>query len=184
MKQSRLMSWVETCLNTAIGFVVAISAQLVIFPLFGFSPPLSHNLMIGALFTVVSIVRGFVLRRLFEALHIRRPLSPFAAAVIAERARQIEVEGWTAEHDDAHATGEMAMAGACYGMMPALRGKCFGSTVPPEHFANIFWPWAADFWKPQDNRRDLVRAAALLLAEGEKLDRRRKSRPRKIAEAA
>lgn len=183
MKQSRLMSWVETCLNTAIGFVVAISAQLVIFPLFGFSPPLSHNLMIGALFTVVSIARGFVLRRLFEALHIRRPLSPFAAAVIAERIRQIEVEGWTAEHDDAHAVGEMAMAGACYLLMPAFRAGAFRSTTL-EQFAEYFWPWSRDSFRPENDRRDLAKGASLALAEGEKLDRNRKSRPRKIAEAA
>lgn len=44
--------------------------------------------------TMISIARSYVLRRLVEALHIRRPLSPFMQAVIAERYRQVEVERW------------------------------------------------------------------------------------------
>src|ERR1700685_3656967 len=102
MKQSKLMSWVETCLNTGIGFVIAIATQILVFPLFGYSPPLSTNFKIALIFTVVSIMRGFVLRRVFEFLHIRRPLSPFLQAVVSERFRQIEGEGWSLEHDDEH----------------------------------------------------------------------------------
>lgn len=172
MKQSRLMSWLETCLSTAIGFVVAIASQLVIFPLFGFSPPLTHNLMIGALFTVVSVARGYFVRRLFEALHIRRPLSPFAQAVIAERARQIEVEGWDLAHDDQHQAGELAIAGASYAKQAYLHLDPDVVSV----FRPSCWPWDSRWWKPAGFRRDLVKAAALILAEGEKFDRARKSR--------
>jgi hypothetical protein len=164
VKQSKLMSWVETFLNTGIGFVIAMTAQILVFPLFGFSPPLSTNFSIALIFTVVSIVRGFVLRRLFEALHIRRPLSPFMQAVIAERFRQIEGEGWSIEHDDAHRAGELAKAGGVYALNA---GQPAGNPVPFE------WPWANDWWKPNGFRRDLVRAAALVIAEGEKSDRNR-----------
>jgi hypothetical protein len=165
MKQSRLMSMVETCLNTAIGFGVAIATQVLVFPLFGYSPPLSTNLQIGLIFTVVSIARGFVLRRMFEALHIRRPMSPFVQAVIAERFRQIEQEGWTPEHDDKeHPSGQLADAGACY----ALHAGSLSETTPHE------WPWSPDWWKPAGFRRDLVKACALIIAEGEKFDRNKK----------
>lgn len=167
MKQSKLMSWVETCLNTGIGFVIAITAQILVFPLFGFNPPLSTNLYIGLIFTVVSIVRGFVLRRLFEALHIRRPLSPFMQAAISERYRQIEQEGWSAQHDDTeHPTGELARAGATY-------AYCAGSEPG---LAPNMWQWSRDWWKPAGFRRDLVKACALIIAEGEKFDRNRKLR--------
>ena len=86
-----------------------------------------------------------------------------AADVLDERRRQITEEGWTPEHDDEHAGFELARAGACYaeyGNWPAH------SEVPPNS-----WPWPAAWWKPSDYRRNLVKAAALILAEIERLDR-------------
>jgi|TARA_R110000803_G_scaffold182277_1_gene244600 hypothetical protein len=71
MKQSKFMSLIESLLNVAIGYVVAVVTQLVVFPNFGLDVSLSDNLLIGAFFTVVSIARSFAVRRLFEAIHIR-----------------------------------------------------------------------------------------------------------------
>lgn len=70
-KQTRKASLVETLLNTALGYGVALIAQIVVFPWFGINIPLSSNIVIGMIFTVVSIARGFVLRRLFETLRVR-----------------------------------------------------------------------------------------------------------------
>lgn len=70
IKQTRRASLAETLLNTALGFGVAMSAQILVFPLFGIHIPLSSNFLIGAIFTVVSIARGFALRRLFEYLRV------------------------------------------------------------------------------------------------------------------
>lgn len=70
-KQTRKASLIETLLNTALGYGVALTAQIVVFPWFGINIPLSSNILIGAIFTVVSIARGFILRRLFEALRVR-----------------------------------------------------------------------------------------------------------------
>jgi hypothetical protein len=67
MNQTRLGSLIETVANTAIGFCVAIASQLLVFPLFGIHVPFSANLGIGAWFTAISIVRGYVLRRWFNA---------------------------------------------------------------------------------------------------------------------
>ena len=82
----------------------------------------------------------------------------------AERERQRAEEGWTSEHDDTHDRGEMALAAGCYALNAA-----------PERFANgivpIIWPWAREWWKPKSRRRDLVRAAALIVAEIERIDR-------------
>ena len=71
MKQSRWMSLIESLTNVAVGYGVAVLTQVGVFPLFGLHTTLSQNLTMGALFTVVSIVRSFVLRRLFEAIRTR-----------------------------------------------------------------------------------------------------------------
>lgn len=84
--------------------------------------------------------------------------------VLIERMRQITQEGWSAEHDDQHACGELADAGACYAANA-------GSVVWQDHVPS-FWPWDANWWKPSTARRDLVKAAALIIAEIERIDRR------------
>jgi hypothetical protein len=69
--QSRLASFIESVVNIAIGYGVAVASQLVIFPLFGIDIPLSDNLAIGLWFTVISLVRSYVVRRMFNAWHGR-----------------------------------------------------------------------------------------------------------------
>lgn len=64
--QRRLHSLLESWVNVAIGYGVAIGSQLLVFPLFGISVPLSVNLKIGLWFTAISIVRSFLLRRAFN----------------------------------------------------------------------------------------------------------------------
>jgi hypothetical protein len=120
--------------------------------------------------------------------------------VIAERQRQVSLEGWTDDHDDTHDKGELAGAASCY----AMKGVTY---TPPNHYpprktyaavvearehadknsgtireavrlalgepkAPRNWPWDASWWKPLDRRSNLVKAAALLIAEIERLDRR------------
>lgn len=68
MKQSRAMSLVEAVANVVVGYGVAVAAQILIFPIFGLHTTLAQNLMMGAVFTLVSIARSYVLRRLFEAM--------------------------------------------------------------------------------------------------------------------
>ncbi len=68
IKQSRRMSVVETLTNVVVGYVVACITQLVVFPLFGLSVPWHANLLMGGAFTVVSIVRSYTLRRIFNWL--------------------------------------------------------------------------------------------------------------------
>jgi hypothetical protein len=62
------MSLVEAVANVLVGYGVAVATQAMVFPLFGLQASLPDNLLIGAIFTAVSIVRGYSLRRLFEAL--------------------------------------------------------------------------------------------------------------------
>lgn len=67
--QTRRQSMIETAASVAIGYVVALLSQIAIFPVFGIHVPLSDNLMIGAWFTVISIARGYAVRRFFNWLH-------------------------------------------------------------------------------------------------------------------
>ena len=71
MKQSRLMSLVESIANVAVGYGVAVVTQILIFPIFGLQTTLAQNLKMGAIFTAVSIARSFALRRVFEAIRMR-----------------------------------------------------------------------------------------------------------------
>ncbi|RUB64408.1 hypothetical protein IPC1413_23360 [Pseudomonas aeruginosa] len=87
--------------------------------------------------------------------------------VQAERRRQVEAEGWTPEHDDAHSHGEMARAAACY----ALAGSSAPNDGTAALLVSLAWPWDEQWWKPTTVRRDLVKACALGLAEIERLDR-------------
>lgn len=70
-KQTRRASLVETLTNVAIGYIVAVGAQVVIFPWFGIHIGLAADAAIGLLFTAVSIVRSYALRRMFETLRVR-----------------------------------------------------------------------------------------------------------------
>ena len=73
MKQSRLMSLVESLANVLVGYGVAVATQMLMFPLFGLVVTVTENLLIGLIFTAVSIVRSYALRRGFEALRVRQP---------------------------------------------------------------------------------------------------------------
>ncbi len=91
--------------------------------------------------------------------------------VAAERRRQIETEGWTTEHDDKHTAGDMARAAGLYASN-AGTAMHFGTTDSSIcDTAPYGWPWAPEWWKPTNARRDLVKAAALILAEIERMDR-------------
>ncbi|HGE2094687.1 TPA: hypothetical protein ACQQSY_006474 [Pseudomonas aeruginosa] len=79
--------------------------------------------------------------------------------VQAERRRQIEAKGWTPEHDDLYCSAELPRAAAAY----ILNGA--------NDEAPAIWSFSAKWWKPRDARANYVRAAALILAEIERLDR-------------
>lgn len=67
MNQSKLASLIESLVNTLIGFVVSLLSQLVLFPMFGIHIPITTNLWLCAWFTVISIIRSYVVRRWFNA---------------------------------------------------------------------------------------------------------------------
>jgi hypothetical protein len=68
VSQSRKHSIFESIANVILGYGIAIAAQVSIFPMFGIHLPLQENLKIGGAFTVVSLIRSYVLRRFFNAI--------------------------------------------------------------------------------------------------------------------
>ena len=79
-----------------------------------------------------------------------------------ERQRQIDKEGWTADHDAAeHHPDELAAAAGCY----ALAGETRGTFRYKELLQ--LWPWDMKWWKPTpyDRVRELAKAGALIAAE-------------------
>ena len=73
-KQSRALSFLEATTNVVVGYLLAVIVQMLAFPLFGLMVTLTDSLAIGAIFTVVSLARSFLLRRLFEEIRTREAL--------------------------------------------------------------------------------------------------------------
>jgi hypothetical protein len=66
--QSRKGSLIEAGINVLIGYWINFIANLTILPMFGFNITLSQNLLIGLIFTVISVARSYIVRRYFNAL--------------------------------------------------------------------------------------------------------------------
>jgi len=66
MQQSRRASLIEAVTNTIVGYALAVATQFAVFPLFGLQVGVIENLGLGLIFTVVSVLRGYALRRVFE----------------------------------------------------------------------------------------------------------------------
>lgn len=90
--------------------------------------------------------------------------------VLAERSRQVTEEGFDAQHDDRHNAFELGKAAAAYLGFAIIKDTTRKQNAKSPYTPGI-WPWDAEWWKPTDRRRDLVKAAALIVAEIERLDR-------------
>ncbi|AZE47177.1 hypothetical protein C4K04_1487 [Pseudomonas chlororaphis] len=89
-------------------------------------------------------------------------------SVLAERIRQIQIHCFYPEQDEEFVDGDLAIAAACYAT------EAFAQATETEGAMRIApesWPWMAVTWRPRDQRRNLVKAGALILAEIDRLDR-------------
>ncbi|WP_124647086.1 hypothetical protein [Burkholderia contaminans] len=103
-----------------------------------------------------------VMWRMYEKAGTFPHASAAARDVLAERQRQEQQEGATVEQDDTYTEAELPRAAAAY----ALSASGFSNAITLD-----FWPFSTDWWKPTTPRRNLVKAAALILAEIERIDR-------------
>lgn len=109
---------------------------------------------------------------LYAAPTLQAKQSNAANDVLAERHRQIEAEDMTTASDDSYHAAELPRAAAAY----ILNGA--------NDEAPSIWPWARSWWKPRDARANYVRAAALLLAEIERIDRQQTGSPEGLLRSA
>ena len=64
--QTRKQSATEAALNILIGYLIAVISQMVIFPLVGVQASIKQNIVIGVLFSLVSFIRSYLIRRWFN----------------------------------------------------------------------------------------------------------------------
>jgi hypothetical protein len=102
------------------------------------------------------------LRDLYAVITAANWMPGGAADITAERQRQVTAEGWSPAHDDEHGDSELALAALCY---------LYAGIYDPSDFPDRYWPWDRNWWKPSDNRRNLVKSGALIAAEIDRLDR-------------
>ena len=68
MKQSKKHSALESVTNVVIGLITSIVTQMILYPILGIPVTFSQNLIITAVFFIISFVRGYVIRRFFNRL--------------------------------------------------------------------------------------------------------------------
>ncbi len=67
--QSRIESMIEAWTNIGVGYGLALLTQVIVFPLYGMKVDLWGNVQIGVIFTGVSLIRSFTIRRVFNRWH-------------------------------------------------------------------------------------------------------------------
>jgi hypothetical protein len=114
--------------------------------------------------------------KLAELQRLAREVETVLDEIAAERKRQISQEGFTHRHDEAYLRGELLMAAVSYigNAWVHVQDGASADTQKSENFvlnAPSGWPWAEQDWNPKTVRIDLIRAAALIVAGIEALDR-------------
>ncbi len=90
-----------------------------------------------------------------------------AGLIAQERRRQIEEEGFDQKHDEQHSAVDLAVAGACYALAGVVNDPAEPIIGP---VVKEYWPFAKKWWKPKDDRRNLIRAGALIAAALDRLE--------------
>lgn len=97
-------------------------------------------------------------------------LGPGIHAIAAERERQLTAEGFSRESDQEYLRGELAKAATAYVQLAAMDLEAGTRDHIAWHGPAAVWPWAPEWWRPVDARRDLVRAGALIAAQIDLID--------------
>ncbi len=70
--QSRWLSFLEAVTNIVVGYGLAVLTQIIVFPLFGLHASLRENFLLAMIFTCISLIRSFAIRRLFNGAWLAR----------------------------------------------------------------------------------------------------------------
>jgi hypothetical protein len=180
--QSKWGSFIESVQNTAIGFGIQTVATYYLAPWFHMHPSVGDALGYGLVMTVISVARGWCVRRWHEYRRNKNTPPDFAYIVeelATERVRHISGEGYTLEHDDEHVDGEIAAGAAAYCLAAANRIDGIGAVqvnataIPGTRVDAIrkAWAWGMGSFKPTTARRNLIKAGAMIIAEIGRIDR-------------
>lgn len=180
MKQPRLMSLAESAINIVVGFGIGLGAQMLFLPMLGVAIAFDQNIAFALIMTAISMARSYLLRRLFEALHIRTPLSPAMLAVIAECGAHAARHGYTADHDDKLHQGQLAARGAVYALnkrVARLPVQVAGVALADVTIGGeAFNPWPEQPLRYDGERMNWIKGGALIVKEIERWDRVGKGR--------
>jgi hypothetical protein len=69
--QTHKFSWFESISNTSIGFIISFIIQIIIYPILNIDVKFSQNIIITSVFTIASILRGYIVRRLFNKFDLK-----------------------------------------------------------------------------------------------------------------
>jgi hypothetical protein len=64
--QTKVQSWLECWTNIFIGYTINLTAQIILFPMFNMHITFTDQVLLGAIFTVISVCRQYVLRRAYN----------------------------------------------------------------------------------------------------------------------
>jgi len=73
MSQTRKQSAIEAVMNVAVGFLINFTANMTLFPLFGWEISVEQNIGLGILYTMISLARSYCLRRFYNWRHANEP---------------------------------------------------------------------------------------------------------------
>lgn len=148
---SRVIGYRDACREMGISPFHGPDGQLI--PALRNDRPLTRAALLAATAAAPEPLRS--------AVESERPAYGVLMEVARERARQIG-KGFDASHDDLYTGNELAQAGIAYALASLPAGKAE---------AVLYWPWAPTFWHPEGQRANLIKAAALLVAEVQRIDR-------------
>ena len=65
--QSKMESMIESLTSASIGVIIGVLLNLTVLPIFGYDVTVTNSLLISIIFTVVSVIRSYVIRRWFNS---------------------------------------------------------------------------------------------------------------------
>lgn len=65
-RQTKIESAIESFVNISLGFIISLLTQIVVFPIIGIEASLSDNLILSVVFTTISLIRSYWVRRYFN----------------------------------------------------------------------------------------------------------------------
>lgn len=161
--QTRFHSFIEVMTSTIIGYISALISQWIIFPLFGIYNTLGENMMIAAWFTVISIIRSYVVHRWFN--HIGSDLDDFLARIFVRFRKDDEwqpignVKNLKINGKEVSGKGQLLIKKhKTGGVVPGAKERGIPNVLlPGEHFLDgkpVNWPDDFINKDDHDNMRD------------------------------